>query len=106
MGLKPSVLNKMDDNRFAHVKLFLPDIIKNNLNNWEDVSPEIATQIKEEFVNLIPELGPVEGLKMWMGKDPSSSGPNGEQGYVARFIDRKYSEATILSNKERIWLLE
>lgn len=95
-----------EEDNFVHVSLVLPSIIRSNLDRWDDLDAETVKMVKVAFVNMIPELAPAETLKMFMGKDKTSMGPDGTIGYCARFIGRKYIEASITPDKEMIWLLE
>lgn len=86
--------------RYTTTSLILPEVIQNSINTWATISDETLLEVKQAFVNLIPALGPVETLKMALGKDPCGT------GYVAIFTDRPFKEATISKDKKKIWLLE
>lgn len=96
-----------EDMKFRHIHVKIPNIIREHLDDWKDVSPEIALEVKKAFVELFPELAPVETLRMLMGIDPYSAGPNdNEKGYSAKFLDREIFEVSITPDKEQIWLVE
>lgn len=96
-----------EDMSFRHVHIKIPNIIREHLDHWHEVSSEIALEVKKAFVELFPELAPVETLRMMMGIDPHSAGPNdNEKGYFAKFLDREIFEVSITPDKEQIWLVE
>jgi hypothetical protein len=86
--------------QFTTTSLLLPEIVQNSIENWNHASDERVLEVKQAFVKLIPALGPVETLKMALGKDPHGT------GFVARFMDRPFKEATIGNDKTTIWMLE
>lgn len=77
----------------------VPDIVMSAFDNWDSLEGNALMAVKQELVAMIPQLAPVDTLKMSVGDD-------GQGHKTFFFFDRLFECAILFQNEAKIWFLD